>query len=296
MKKSTHGHKQGVKRILPRFIENALGQVDVLDTSREEKSIQEFVDKWGGSTPAHFLKALREGDRDEQQLAAFALGETRSAWARHILIPYLEHGDAEVRWAAALMLGQMREEAAFPVLLHMLQEFLPPHGFVSYDWFDVQHRQVASILGSWGKREAIPALHETLAQLWEVEQRRSPEEDIQLWWQYEDALAYALGQLEAFDALDGLQLPLPRRRLWSVNMVMGYLNAETAYYKDILGLIMDASHQEDYTTFLETLVIPTLQQKMGLSLEEARSYIDLYADDYFERWPPTVGTWSRCRD
>src|SRR5579883_1071226 len=111
---------------LPRFIENALGQVDVLDTSGEEKSIQGFVEKWGGSTPAHFLKALREGDRGEQQLAAFALGETRSAWARDILIPYLEHEDAGVRWAAALTLGQMREEAAFPVLLRMLQEFLPP--------------------------------------------------------------------------------------------------------------------------------------------------------------------------
>lgn len=210
----------------PDYVEYAFSAIQIIGA--DEEYIQDFSARWGGLGLANFAQALREGTFKDQQVAAFALGYSGSTWARDLLLPFLQHEHPEVRWTVALLLGDRREGAAFPVLLNMLQEFLPPHPSdpsFDGDWYDVQHIHVANILGSWGNRAAIPALRDTLAQMWQIEQQHSSNESPQMWWPYQDALAYALGQLGAFEALTDLKLTQQRVHLWSVNLVMGYLNA-----------------------------------------------------------------------
>lgn len=266
----------------PAYVKYAFDAVGIIRVDEEYEDIKDFARRWGGLDLVTFARVLHEGAPQDQQVAAFALGSTESRWARDLLLPFLHHEHPEVRWAAALSLGDMREEAAFPILIDMLQEFLPPHPPVEYDWYDIQHMHVARILGSWGKQEAIPALRDTLARLWRVEQERFVHQMPQMWWPYQEELAYALGQLGAFDALISLEVSRPRNRFWSVNLVMGYLNAEKIYRKDALGIILDASLNEDIATFLEG-VSSLLQQKMGFSPQEATACIESYADEYFDR-------------
>lgn len=277
----------------PTYVEYAFRAIQV--TEPDEEDIKAFAARWGGFELATFARALRKGQYKDQQVAAFAIGYTDSTWARDLLLPFLHHEHPEVRWAAALTLGEMREEAAFPVLTHMLQEFLPPHPTVEFDWYDVQHMHVASILGSWGKSAAIPALRETLARTWQIEQQRSGDEDAQMCWHYQDTLTYALGQLGAFDALTDLKIPPPLERLWTVNIVMGYLNAEKAYHKKVLSIILDAPLHEELAAFL-ALLSAVLHEKMGLSAQEAASCIENYGQDYFDRWGPPTMSWTQCKD
>lgn len=276
----------------PTYVEYAFGAVQIIEL--DEEDIKAFAARWGGLELTAFARALDKGQYKDQQVAAFAIGYSDSKWARDLLLPFLHDEHPEVRWAAALALGETREEAAFPVLMQMLQEFLPPHPPVEFNWYDVQHMHVARILGSWGRPAAIPALRETLARIWQVEQQRSGDEDAEMRWHYQDALTYALGQLGAFDALIDLPLPQALKRLWTVNIVMGYFNAEKVYNKRVLGIILNADLDEELAAFLG-LLSTLLQEKMGLSPQEAAFCIDNYGQDYFDRWGPPTISWSQCK-
>lgn len=271
----------------PDYVEYAFSAIQIIGT--DEEYIQDFSARWGAPGLVNFAQALQQGTFKDQQVAAFVLGYSESTWARDLLLPFLQHEHPKVRWTVALVLGDRREDAAFPVLLNMLQEFLPPHPHysVDHDWYDVQHIHVANILGSWGNPAAIPALHDTLTKMWQIEQSRSFDANPQMWWPYQDALAYALGQLGAFDVLTDLNLTQQRKHLWSVNLVMGYLNARKIYKKDIWGIILDLSLHGDTTKFLD-LVATLLEEKMGLTPQEAQSFLKVYSDDYTERWETLV--------
>lgn len=110
------------------------------------------------------VHVLHHGQGKDQRVAAFAIGNTGSTWAKDTLLPFLHQEDAGVRWAVALSLGEMREPSALTVLMEMLQEFLPhskSYDFM-YDWFDINHISVAHILGQWGDTSVIPALRSVL--------------------------------------------------------------------------------------------------------------------------------------
>jgi hypothetical protein len=214
---------------------------------------------------------------DEDYLREFA------EWAKDLLLPLLDSEHPRVRWAAALSLGDQRVEAAYPVLIGMLHEFFPPDFPLEDGWFELQHIKIAKILGSWGKREAIGPLRSELAEMWRAEQQQSKNVEQQMWWHYQDALVYALGQLGDFDALTELNTPPERRRFWIVTLVMGYLHAQHLYKKPPLYLAIDAHHDPELAEFL-TLVSSVLQEKMGMSPEEANFAVKNYANDYYDRW------------
>ena len=245
----------------PAYAEYAFTAIEVIGIDEEYTSV--FAKHWGGLGLDVFVRALREGSFRDQQVAAFALGWTRSRWTRDLLLPFISNEAPEVRWAASLMLGEMHEEAAFPALVGMLQEFLPSLPLME-SWFAFKQPYVAHLLGSWGKEEAILALRDTLAKLWQIEQETGEQEDFQTWWHYQDALVYALGQLGAFDALTGLTIALPRIRLWQVTMVMGYLNVMQTYKQTIVDILQDTSRNEGRIAFLE-LGSELLRKTMGWS-------------------------------
>jgi hypothetical protein len=276
----------------PDYVEYAFSAILVLGTA--EDYLRDFAEHWGGLDLETFARALREGERHDQQVAAFAIGYTESTWARDLLLPLLHSAYPEVRWAAAISLGHKREEAAFPVLVDMLQEFLPPNPPVVYEWYEVRHISVARILGVWGKREAIEPLRDTLTKLWQAEQHPPADRDPQVVWDYQDALVYALGQLGAFDTFADLNIPQERTRFWKVTLVMGCLNATHLYRRPVVRIVQDARSDAALAEFL-TLVATLLQEKMGMSLEEADFAVKNYDGDYFDRWGPPIATHSQCR-
>lgn len=274
----------------PAYVEYAFNAIRVISTEEwTQEDIGAFTQRWGGVDLTTFTHVLRHAQGEDQMVATFAIGHTRSAWARDLLLPFLQSDDPGVRWATALSLGEMKEERARPVLVRMLQEFLPPPytplGEVGLDWFEVKHLHVADLLGRWGDPALIPTLCETLVRVWHVE-CDAPENindaGTQLRRHYQDELAYALGQLGAFDALTGLEMPVHRYRVWVVNLALGYLNAQANYRNTCSGLLTDMTfgkHQE-----LSALLLQVLQQRARLSLQMAAAYMQGYGEDYFHGW------------
>lgn len=267
---------------LPAYVKYAFHAVEVLSIDDEYQ--QDFARRWGGLDLATFARALREGDRHDQQVATFAIGCTASAWSRDLLLPLLHAEYLEVRWAAALMLGDQREEAAFPVLIGMLQELLSSHAPVDDCWYEIEQSRIAYILGSWGKQEAIKPLRDTLAKLWEVEQHPRPDREPQLLWDYEDAVVYALGQLEDFDALADLDIPAERKRFWMVTQAMGYLNARHVYGGKPVWMIAQKTYPDETLGAFLVLVSEVLHEKLGMVPGEADAAVKNYDGHYFDRW------------
>lgn len=268
-------------------IKRAFSAIYVIDTDEDEQDIPPFRERWGGLDVEAFVRALREGDPKDQQIAAFAIGSLPSCWAKEILLPYLHHEAPAVRWTVALKLGQMHAEEAFPALLHMAQEFLPPHDvFVKYDWYDVCHMGVARMLGTWGKTEAIPVLRKVLAHLWQAEQDASIDVDTQIWWHYQDALVEALGKLGDLESLSLItSLSTPRKLLWSVILAMsylGYLPPGTLIHETVMELLA-SSPQADQTGRL-ALLPNLLCSRMGFAPEEVATLATSYQQIYMDRW------------
>ncbi len=124
---------------LPDSVEHAFNAIRVINTEEWlQEDIEAFQERWGGVD----------------------------------LLPFLQSNDPGVRWAAALSLGEMKDERARPVLIRMLGEFLPPPftplGEVGPDWFEVRHMHVAHLLGRWGAPALISVLRETLVRVWQV--------------------------------------------------------------------------------------------------------------------------------
>lgn len=272
----------------PTYVTHAFNSPRVISTEEwTQEDIQAFQARWGGVDLVTFAHVLHHGKGDDQVVAAFAVGSTCSAWARDLLLPFLQSDDPGVRWAAALSLGEMKDERARPVLIRMLHEFLPPPytplGEVGPDWFEIEHLQVAHLLGGWGDSALIPILRETLVRAWQAE-RDAPASinaaSIEHGRLYQDELVYALGQLGAFDALTDLEVSLHRKRVWTVNLALGYLNVQECYRINCIGFIGDPMHVADYQNLLP-LLLQVLHQHLGLSAQEAASYLQGYGRDYF---------------
>ena len=156
---------------LPDYVIYGFNAIRVISTQEWlQEDVAAFQKRWGGVDLITCARVLQQGQGDDQMVAAFAIGYTRSAWARDLLLPFLQSDDPGIRWATALSLGDMKDEQARPVLVRMLHEFLPPPytpwGEAGPDWFEMQHMHVAHLLGRWGDPMLIPVLRKTLAHVW----------------------------------------------------------------------------------------------------------------------------------
>jgi hypothetical protein len=282
--------------MVPDYVAHGFNAARVINTEEWlREDIESFTERWGGINLLTFARVVEQAHGDDRMVAAFVIGYTRSAWARDLLRPLLGDNDPGVRWAAALSLGEMKDDQARPVLVQMLGEFLPPpytpRGEVGPDWFEVQHLHVAHLLGRWGDPALIPVLRETLVRVWQVE-RDTPaninEAGTQLRWDYQDELAYALGQLGAFDALTDLEVPAYRKRIWAVNLALGYLNVQDRYHTTCLGFVSDSTHVEAFRD-LYPLLMQVLQERMGLAQQEATASLEEYGQNYFRRHEDLAG-------
>ena len=152
-----------------------------------------------------------------------------------------------------------------------------------YSWHLIHRLTITHILGAWGKPEAISALRQAFRMCWEAEQlprfQGSPSGGFgATWHQLEDDLAYALGQLEAWDALDGLDLPPVHFQLARMFLVFGSLQVNLRYLYDgnITRLITIG-------TIDPNLVFEVLQKRFGLTMYKCESSLQQFQQWYQER-------------
>jgi hypothetical protein len=223
-----------------------------------EEDIASFKETWGGLDQAAFLRAFNQGKGTARLVALFYLGLTAIDLIKETLIALLSSPDPFERWASAMMLGEQRQEEALPVLMELLTEVPPVEttfleeaeirvqagsSFMQpiQPWdskipfptlFEGWRSYVVSLLGRWKRPQLVPFLRQAFETL---RQRALTETDLQEeLYRCLDYLTYALGGMEAFGALMGLDLSEQEVDIAMVHMVCGYLDTGTRYGKGIL--------------------------------------------------------------
>lgn len=256
----------------------------------EEEPIEEFASRWGGLDLEIFTHVLEVGQGQDKIIALFALGYSGQPQARTALLPFLHSQVRMERWASALCLGEVQEEQAFPVLQDMLleglfdQQVARPDTVEDVVWYEGYRGLVAYLLGSWDNPRLVPQLRQALQASWKREQQVRAPVPLSPWAWYlssyhtfQDALASALGRLDAFGALMQLELPASRLRIALFKLVLGHLSASKGYrYRDFpWQMITDKALRED--------IIRVLEQRFGLSADEGAEMIKQVINDDTER-------------
>lgn len=263
---------------LPEYVRYALGKAGYDEYPNDELARETFLHRWGGLEKEAFARALNKGESDERVLAIFALGYDGTVWARELLLPFLESPRPQERWASALELGKMREEQAFPLLIAMLTEFLPPREWPSYLGDDLWlynnwREMIFLILAEWAKPEAVPALLDALAAYRKVEQLipESITTARRYWRQCQGRVMYALGWLGRFDILAALAVAEPMLSSWKVHLALGSLHAHLDYPEIFTAVLR-------IKPALYERVVEVLTEKYGFSKEELENCLAAFED------------------
>lgn len=231
----------------------------------DEGAVKAFLDRWGSLDLDTFVQVLRQTQNQDTLLAIFAIAYKDTAWARELLMPFLDSSSPLERWASALCLGRMKEERALSILCTMLTEFLPPHrqfntqGYLVW-YYDYWRSTVVKLLGEWERPELAMPLYDALKELWQQEQTGT-EYSKKYWYVCQDLLVYALGRLGRFDLMKGLDANEARLSLWKVYMALGYLQVHKNYPDVYTEVVWDKPP-------LQAQVAEVLQQQLGLSPQE----------------------------
>lgn len=278
---------------LPAYLISALEWIGYEDPTSERVytvCIEPFKKRWGGLDLPTFARVLKEGQAEDRLLTIFVIGYEDSPRARSLLLPLLKSVHPLEKWAAALCLGQMKEERALPYLEHILTEFLPeiqydPKGYIELSYEEWRPMAVR-ILGEWGEPKLASMLVKGLKALWQQEQR--PEEQLsqdirklmrRKWKFCQKETAYALGRLGAFEMIKKLDIPEPRLSLLMIYGALGFLHVRTYYpdiYTNFSGCWNDPALKEQVAT--------VLRQQFECSEEEQKRCIALYDEDLEFFW------------
>jgi hypothetical protein len=224
----------------------ALAQMEFSSDEQHDAFLDSFVTRWGGLTPAAFIRALREGIAEEPEwsrhFSLFALGASPDPDNRAIAGSYLESRDPKERWVAAIALGahMAADPRVFGALQQMLTEFLPdvlraaPWGGGDR-FFEMYRGWAPRLLGESANRTSVPSLRSALVAVARLLGQDASASDADMphndthvstnyWEQYQDNIVYALGRLTAFGALTGLPVSPSRLYLWAVHLTLGAMH------------------------------------------------------------------------
>jgi hypothetical protein len=116
-----------------------------------------------------------------------------------------------------------------------------------YDWYLYYRTEITLLLGAWGDSQAIPSLAQALQQSLQLEYQTSYPNNLvvysQQWHTFQDSLAYALGQLKAWNILTTLELPAKRSHIAQRYLVFGFLQAQVPWI--FYSLFLDSWGKED---------------------------------------------------
>ena len=255
----------------------AYGQAGYEDIPEGEWGPEGFTQRWGGLDAEHFARALQEGQGEDRLLAIFALGYHHTRWVAELVLPLLQSPEPQERWASALSLGLMHEERAFPVLLTLLTECLPPPDRPSDKgenrWLYNQWRgQMILVIAEYNKLEAIPQLLYALQTFQNIEQAIPDRPGLRRYWSMcQGKVVYVLGWFDRFEILNvGAVTPLVPWG-WYVFLALGHLHAHLhSPYFFASGFI-------DYPT-LQEHVMTMLKEQFDLSEEEQERCLKAFSD------------------
>ncbi len=272
------------KRKWPAYIEQGFGMI--YDGYIPDEEVKAFSSRWGGLDLNVFKRVLSEGQGEDRLLAICVIGWSGFPQKRQLLFPFLQSSHAKERWLSALCLGWMKEEAAFPVLMSMLTEFLPseasPILVEEQAWFDEERIHAAYTLSHWENPALVPLLRYAYETNVQAERYLPDDPNIlvltQAWYIYQDVLVRILGRWEAFGVLTGMMLPPYHLQTAVVNLALGYCHLEDLFER--WGSAYDWWNDEDFKKGLKTV----LQRRFGLSDEEQTTYLDAYSKGALARW------------
>ncbi len=251
-----------------------------------DEEVEAFAKRWGGLNLENFVRAIKEGQREDRLLAICVIGWSDYPQASSLLRPFLQSTDAKERWLSALCLGRVKEAIAFPILISMLTEYLPseqsPTLREDQGWFDEERIRVAFTLGLWEDPSLVPALRHAYASNVNAEQYipNLPAKPIlkQSWYLYQETLMRLLGRWGAFGVLAGMILPPFHLKLAIVNIALGFCQVERRYEE--FGAVY--KWQDDATLNEELKLV--MRQRFGLSEEEQNDYLEAAKKGYIFQW------------
>jgi hypothetical protein len=258
------------------------------DISDPQYEKERFVQRWEGFDLDTLRRVLAAGGDDEQCMALYLIAFSRVPQARELLLPYLQSSLVKQRWSSALLLGEMGEEQAVPVLCTMLSEFLPTQDVAwpcgdrtIQDWLELRRSSAIVTLHFWRLPLVTIAMRHALEQLILAEPYSLFDTQQSHW--SEDLLAYELGQRAVFGALTGMRINDLRMRLALAAMVVGFYDYTThpgkhAYAKRIFECIV-----QDKSNIIRSTLHNLIMTKFGWSEQKAIACLDAYFDDWNAR-------------
>ena len=192
--------------------------------------------------------------------------------------------------------GQTTFSEAYEDVIEQLRD-------MDYEWYLRQRSECALVLGAWGNPLAVPTLKEALQAAWKMEQDwpdyEGPDESgPEIWYFFQDRLAFALGQLEAWDALAVLRFPENHLLVARIYLVLGTLqvNDPEIFYGVMISTLFCVSAQclrnraikeqvgMEADPFVEPArVKPLLTEHFGLSPTEQEEYLVRFPKAWYER-------------
>jgi hypothetical protein len=232
--------------------------------------------------------------RKERWASAIGLGVSRDeralSFLHTCLLEQMEYVPSPSDREMDRMVAQARETRPESALSDILWDFMSDPVFVrlteesqryrsTYQWYTLHRLTITALLGEWGDSRAIPVLRLALENCWGIFQRgRIPGGSAPLWNRLEDDLAYALGQLEAWDALNDVKIPHGGLQLARMYLVLGYLNINpNAVYGGSIAHVLDKGVID------EESIAKTLQEKCGMNTYQVKRFFQEFKQSTLER-------------
>lgn len=235
------------------------------------------------------ISSLHSPHRKERWASTIALGRLKDekvfAFLQTLLLEGFSAFDdgeklQEAQEACRLYRRTLEAQGGEQVTLPDVWEYLR---VIDYEWYLRQRSECALVLGAWGNPVVVPKLCEALQAAWKMEQDwpdyvgQENADGPDIWYFFQDRLAFALGQLGAWDVLPSLSLPEAHLHVARIYLALGYLQVNDADIFWRPGL-------SGVSPFVEPArVKPLLAEHFGLSLASQEAYLVWFSYAWDER-------------
>jgi hypothetical protein len=258
------------------------------DTGDYKQEMAAFAQRWGNFDLATYKQVLTAGQGDDRCVALYLIAFSQPSQAHDLLLPFLNSSSVKERVSSALLLGELGEEQAVPILCTLLTEFLPTQNMKrpggdreTQYWYELHRFLIVWVLHAWMQPNVTATLRSAFEQTIAAEPYALL--NTELTQGVEDGLAYELGYRGVFGMLSGMQLNPVRLRLAVTNMVVGFYDFTT--HPNIHGkgrrtfesVVLDVNNQIK-PSFRDLIML-----KFGWSEQEADACVESYFDDWNAR-------------